>query len=210
MRSRLVITPEQFQETAMRNAILCLILTCAALPFFAFAQAAKPAPPQLTRKHLPADTTIQGYPCAKDYAWFYQDGALNRCTVSRDTNFGTAQIPAGSIIELWPNGATNYVMLAHNAVVLGYNAMGGGFLGPSEGSIAAFYPSGQLHSVHLVADQTIQGVPCRGGQWGIFTDPINGGNHVTFYEDGKLESCKLTRDFAGQKSGHRLTLPNRP
>jgi len=187
----------------MRHIILFVVLISAV--FSATAQQ-----PQLTREKLATDTVIQTYPCAKEYAWFYQDGALNRCTVSRDTRFGQAQIPTGSIIELWPNGTTRYVMLAHNAVVLGYNVMGGSFLGPSEGSVLTFYPSGKLRSVYLVDDQTIQGVPCRGDQWGILTDPIDGGNQVEFYEDGKLRSCKLTRDYAGQQSGHRLTLASEP
>ena len=79
-------------------------------------------------------------------------------------------------------------------------------LGPAEGAITAFYASGKLHSFYLVNDQTVQGVPCRGGEWGIFTDTINGGNHVALYEDGRLQSCKLTRDFGGQKRGRRITL----
>jgi hypothetical protein len=187
----------------MRNTILFPVLISAVLT-------AAPQQPQLTRKKLAAATVIQTYPCAKDYAWFYQNGSLNRCTVSRDSTFGQAQIPAGSIIELWPSGTTHFVMLAHNAVVLGYNIMGGSFLGPADGAVVTFYPGGKLRSVYLVDDQTIQGVPCRGGQWGVFTDPINGGNQVGFYEDGKLRSCKLTREFDGQKSGQRLTLPQTP
>lgn len=158
----------------------------------------------LIRVRVAQNTSIQGYPCARGYAWFYQNGALNRCTVSRDTSFGEAQIPTGAIIQLRPDGTTQYVMLAHDAVVAGYKVRGGGPLGPAEGAITSFYRSGKLHTIYLVEDQTIQGVPCRGGQWGIFTDPINGGNFVEFYENGKLRGCKLTRDFGGQKTGRRI------
>lgn len=160
-----------------------------------------------TRQALAQDTVIQGYPCAKGYAWFYPSGHLNRCAVSSQTAFGEARIPAGSIIQLRPDGTTQYVMLAHNTRVAGYDARGGSFLGPSEGDITAFYPSGQLRSVYLVGNQTIQGVPCRGGQWAIFTDPVNGGDAVEFYKNGTLRSCKLTRDYGGGKSGHRIVLP---
>lgn len=189
----------------MRNLIFFFLLACGLL---AAADAAEKQP-QPTRKKLAQDTAIQGYPCQRGYAWFYQDGKLNRCTVWRATAFGEAQVPAGSIIELWPDGTTNFVMLAHDAVVDGYNGMGGGPLGPAEGAITSFYRSGRLHTIYLVADQTIQGVPCRGGQLGMLTDPINGGNFVEFYENGALRSCKLTRDFGGQKRGHRLLLKRR-
>lgn len=160
-----------------------------------------------TRRSLDQNTTIQGYPCAQGHAWFFQDGHLSRCTISREANFGEAQIPKGSIVELWPDGTTKYVMLAHAATVAGFLARGGGPLGPAEGSITSFYRSGKLRSLYLVDDQTIQGVPCRSGKWGIFTDPVNGGNFVEFYENGKLKSCKLTRDYGGQSRGHRLVLP---
>lgn len=187
----------------MKGTLLAVLLLVVGL--LLAARTASQPPPR--RQTLTRDTVLQGYPCAKGYAWFYLGGKLDRCTVSRQTAFGQAQIPAGSIIELWPNGTTRYVMLAHNAVVLGYNAMGGSLLGPAEGTVTSFYPSGKLRTVYLVDNQIIQGVPCRGGQWGILTDPVNGGNFVEFYESGKLKSCKLTRGFGGQQRGHRLTLP---
>jgi hypothetical protein len=164
-----------------------------------------PASPT-TRRKLAQNTVIQGYPCAADYAWFYPDGKLNRCTVWRDTSFGEAQIPAGSIIQLWPDGTTQYVMLAHNATVLGYPAMGGSFLGPAEGTITSFYPSGRLRSLYLAEDETIDGVPCRSGKWGILTDRRSAPNFVEFYENGKLHACKLTRDYAGHREGQQIRL----
>ena len=165
-------------------------------------------PSDLTRRKLDQDTLIQGYPCRHSYAWFYPNGQLNRCFVSRDTSFGEAQIPSGSVVELWPEGATKYVMLAHDAVVAGYYVSGGSFLGPAEGAITSFYRSGKLHTAYLVHDQTIQGVPCRGSQWGIFTDPVHGGDSIVLYPDGRLRACKITRDFGGQKRGYRLVLPD--
>lgn len=36
------------------------------------------AVPQATRRNLAQDTVIQGYPCAKGYAWFCAGDKLNR------------------------------------------------------------------------------------------------------------------------------------
>jgi hypothetical protein len=160
--------------------------------------------PDVSRRNLEHTTEIQGYSCAKGYAWFYADGRLEQCVVSRETAFDDAHVPAGSIIVLRPDGRPNYCFLSHDTLIAGYRAMGPGWLPVAEGSITAFYPSGKLKSIYLVRDQTIQGVPCRGGQWGILTDPFGGGNHVEFYENGKLRGCKLTKTFSGIRHGGRF------
>ena len=60
--------------------------------------------PQSHRSTLQLVAEIQGYSCAKGYAWFFADGRLHRCTVVRQTKFGEARIPAGSIIAIHPDG----------------------------------------------------------------------------------------------------------
>jgi len=168
-----------------------------------------PAPPT-RRRRLAQNTVIQGYPCAADYAWFYPDGKLNRGTVSRDTSFGEAQILTGSIIELRPDGTPQYVMLAHNATVLGYPAMGGSFPDPAEGTIMSFCPGGRLRSLCLAKDETIDGVPCRSGKRGILTDRRSASDGVEFCENGKLHACKLTRDYAGHREAQQIRLRPAP
>jgi len=186
----------------MKRNVLLVLLACG-LPCLA-----QSGPrPQVARCTVASAQEIQGYPCAKGYAWFYADGRLDQCTVSRDTPFGEATVPEGSIIVLRSDGKPHYVFLSRDAQIAGYRGMGGGWLGPGEGAMTAFYPSGKLKSIYLVGNQTVQGVPCRGGQWGIFTDPIGGGNATVFYEDGKLRGCKLTKDFNGVERGHRIVLP---
>lgn len=185
--------------------ILFLVVILLVLGLLFAAHTASQSSPS-TRRLLTQDTVIQTYPCAKGYAWFYADGKLSRCTVSRDTVFGEAQIPSGSIIQLHPDGSTWFVMLAHNTTILDYPAMGGSLLGPSEGPITSFYPSGHLRSLYLVADQTIQGVPCRSGKWGILTDRRSAPNVVEFYENGSLHACKLTGDYKGHHSGQQVRL----
>jgi hypothetical protein len=157
--------------------------------------------PEDHRKRLREPAEIDGYPCAQGYAWFYADGHLNQCTVSRDTGFGEAEAPAGSIVVLLPNGKPKYLMLVHNAPVLGYQCMGGGPLGPAEGAMTLFYPSGKLRLCWLAEDQVVQGVPCMaaGGFFGTLFH--YGGASTSFHENGKLHSCTLSKDYRGKRRG---------
>lgn len=173
-----------------------------------FASAAHAFAPNALRDRIAHDTIIQGHPCAKGEAWFYPDGSLNQCTLARPAEVGDIRVPSRSLIELWPDGAAQYVTFRHPTVIAGYHVRGGSRLGFARGATAAFYRNGNLRSIFLIANQTIQGVPCRGGSWNTFTDPLGGGNLVEFYEDGKLASCKLTRDYSGFRSGERLVLPH--
>jgi len=171
------------------------------LALFAIGSAAAAGePPQTTRKTLDQPTEIQGYPCAKGYAWFFDDGRLSRCTVTREIAFGEARIPAGSYIALHPDGTLDFVQMSHDAPILGMTCSGGGLLGTGEGSMVAFYPSGKLKQCYLAGDQTVQGVPCMSG--GFFGDGRGGG--AKFHENGKLASCKLTKDFGTQHKGDRF------
>jgi hypothetical protein len=200
------ITAAHVQELPMKTALL------SALVFFTvFESVSTASEPNALRTRIPRDTLIQGVPCAKGDAWFYPDGSLDQCTLSRTSILGDLQVPRRSVIELWPTGATRNLTLPHSAVISGYHIRGGALLrGSSQDDVAAFYPSGRLRSIVLAGDQTIQGVPCGPGASTLFSDSIDGGNHVDFYEDGKLQSCNLTRDFGGQKTGQRLMLPDEP
>ena len=180
------------QEVRMKTLLLLSILIGASLLSAA-------APVETQRKHLNQPTVIQGYPCARDYAWFFPDGSLYRCTFSREFDFGDARIPEGSIVHLLPNGSFDFVMLNHNTVISGALCSGGGLLGPEEGAMTALYPGGILKSCFLARDQTVQGVPCAsGGFWkAIFAHE----QAVVFYPSGKLKSCGLSQEFANQKRG---------
>jgi hypothetical protein len=183
-----------FQKTAMRKNLLLAALLFG-LQGFVWAQ------PQSSRKALAQPTEIQGYPCAKGYAWFFADGKLERCAVTRAVAFGEATVPSGSWITLLPDGKPRLAQLKQDAKVAGVTCMGGSWLGPGEGATTAFYPSGKLKQCYLAGDQTVQGVPCTNG--GLFGDGMGGG--AEFYENGKLKSCKLTRDFGALHKGERFT-----
>ncbi len=162
--------------------------------------------PQTQRRHLDQIAAIQGYPCAKGYAWFYADGRLNRCTVTRGLNFGEAWIPSGSIIDLWPDGSTADVMMSHESEVAGLHCSGGGFLGPAEGAMTGFYPSGKLEYCFLAADQIVQGAPCAAG--GFWRAMAGHDFPVELYEDGKLKGCGLATGFKGKRRFDRVRFPD--
>ncbi len=170
------------------------------------AQTAQPRP-ATHRTTLQQPTEIQGYPCAKGYAWFYADGKLESCGVSRQTAFGEAQLPAQSIIVLLPDGRPDHAMMQHDSEVAGVKCQGGNrLLGSAEGSVTVFYPSGKLKLCFLAGDQLIQGVPCMtGGTLGFFGDGARRDGGAKFYESGKLHSCTLSQNFGSQHRGDHFT-----
>ena len=156
----------------------------------------------LQRKTLDQSREIQGYQCAKGYAWFYADGALKECAVAQDTDFGVARAPAGSWINLTRDGMPDFVFLVRDTNIAGYECLGGNrLLGPTEGAMTGFYPSGKLKYCWLTGDREVQGVPCAGS--GMFS----GKSEVDFYEDGKLKGCKLAKQYGGVKAGQRFRRP---
>jgi hypothetical protein len=133
---------------------------------------------QAVRKKLDKPMEIQGYPCAKGFAWFYADGKLNRCTISRPIDFGEAKIPNGSIIGLRPDAKPDFVQLSDDTQIAGIICRGGSWQGPA-------------------GSQEVHGVPCMNG--GLVGD--RQGHAAQFSEDGRLQSCKLTKDFRGWRHG---------
>ena len=167
-----------------------------ATAFLGISLTTSPGPTKQTyRKTLDQTQTVQGYPCAKGYAWFYADGRLQRCTISHDTLFGEVAIPTQSIIELRHDGRPNYAMLVHNTFIKGLNCSGGGPLGPGEGAMTVLYPSGKFRLCFLTQDQVVQGVPCARG--GFYRAMVSHDVPVEFYESGRLKSCILSDDYRG-------------
>ena len=155
---------------------------------------------QTYRKTLDQPQPIQGYPCAKGYAWFYAGGRLKRCTIASDIIFGTVAVPAQSIIQLLEDGQPQYAMMVRNTLVNGLPCAGGGPLGPGEGATTELYPSGKLKGCFLTQNQIVQGVPCARG--GIHYAMTGNDVPIEFYESGKLKSCLLTADHNSQHSGN--------
>jgi hypothetical protein len=112
---------------------------------------------QTHRARLKQPAQIQDYPCAKGFAWFFVDGRLNRCTVSEETTFGEARIPAGTYIALNPDGAPAFVQLPHNASILGMTCMGAVGWVLAKAQRWASTPAASSRSVTWQATR-----PCRG------------------------------------------------
>ncbi|HVT99430.1 MAG TPA: hypothetical protein VHE33_18145 [Acidobacteriaceae bacterium] len=164
--------------------------------------------PNALRNRISHDTVIQGYPCARGETWFYPDGSLNQCRLSHSATLGDLRVPGGSLVEFWSNGAAHYLMLQRPAVLAGHKVRGGTRWGLSRGATTTFYGTGELRSFYLVRNESVQNVPCRGGSWNTYTDPTGGQTVVELYRDGSLASCKLSRDYAGFRSGQRIILPH--
>ncbi|MGP8260336.1 MAG: hypothetical protein ACLQM6_10340 [Acidobacteriaceae bacterium] len=162
------------------------------------------------RTKLTEAREIQGYACATGYAWFYADGKLESCAVSKEFKFGEVKLPVGSIVSLMHDGRPKGAMMAHDTVIAGVKCSGGNWLlGPSEGAATGFYPNGKLKVCYLAGDQVVQGVPCRheesilGVAYGIVVKHPNDPD-IEFYESGKLESCTLAKDYGGKRRGERF------
>jgi len=162
-------------------AASCLILSVAA------SCTTRPVRETTTRKQLSVPTEIQGYPCAAGYAWFFADGRLSSCFVSRETTFGEVNAPEKSWIYLGHNGNPRFVFLAHDATINGYPCRGGG-----HDYSTAVYPSGKLKTCWLAADSVVDGVPCM--RAGFTADVFGSGVETDFHENGRLKLCKLSRD----------------
>ena len=191
------------KESAMKK-LGWLVAVCVLLVGVGYgvAQTAHPRP-VTHRTKLKQATVIQGYPCDKGYTWFYADGKLESCAVSKEFMFGEAKLPVGSILALEWTGAPKYAMMEHNSEVAGVKCSGGNWLlGPSEGAVTVLYPSGKLEQCWLAGDQSVQGVPCMtAGFIGLFGDGARRDGGAKFYESGKLESCTLAKDFGGKRRG---------
>ncbi len=97
------------------------------------------------------------------------------------------------------DGRPDFVFLKRDTNINGYQCEGGNWLlGPREGAMTGFYPSGKLKYCWLAAEREVQGVPCSGS--GMFS----GDSSVKFYESGGLQSCKLSQDYGGLKRGERF------
>jgi hypothetical protein len=144
------------------------------------------------REILDAPREVQGVPCIR-YVQLAPDGRLTSCVLARQHTFGGVVLPVNTQFYLRPDGTPKDVHLGSDTVIDGHNCLG---RGPGQW-MSGFHPNGRLEYCFLVADETIDRVPCRHGSfWG----EITGGVIVRFHDNGRLAACRLTADvtLAGQ------------
>ena len=155
------------------------------------------------RRQLKSAEEFGGYSCAAGYAWFFADGRLSSCTVSRETAFGEISVPTGSEIFLTAEGHPRFVFLGHDVRLNGRLCRGG-----KRAYSTAFYPEGKLKTVWLAEDSVVDGVPCM--RAGFVADVFGGGGETDFHENGRLKGCKLSRDLTLEghtfRSGEHIRL----
>ena len=164
----------------------------------------RPAPHSAAvSERLDAPQDIQGVPCT-GYASFTPDGRLSGCILAREHSFGRVALPANTQVRRFhENLVPKDVHLGSDGVLDGHACLG---RGPGEW-MTGFHPDGRLAYCFLVADATIDGVPCRRG---TFWGEVTGGVIVSLHDNGRLAACRLAADvtIAGQRytKGARIGL----
>jgi hypothetical protein len=121
------------------------------------------------------------------YAWFFANGKVSDCHVSREIRFGDLTIQASSEISLTENDAPKSVFLAKDAREGNIVCRGG-----ERAWSTALYTTGRLKTCWLASDTVIDGIPCVRASFAA--DVFGGGAETDFDESGRLKACKLARD----------------
>ena len=182
-----------------------LFLTCIGVMLLlgATRKPGRPEQPASTSEKLAVPREIEGVPCV-GWASFTAEGRLAGCVISREHSFGGVILPGNTQVRRFHPGMTpKDVHLGKDTMLDGHACLG---RGPGEW-MTGFHPNGRLEYCFLVADATIDGVPCRHGSfWG----EITGGVIVRFHDNGRLAACRLAADvtITGQTyaKGERIAL----
>ena len=155
-----------------------------------------------SREMLDAPRVVDGVPC-RGYVEVDTAGRLRSAILDREHAFGPVVLPVDTQFSLRPDGTVKDVHLGSDATFDGRTCLG---RGPGQW-MTGFHPNGRLAYCFLVADETIDGVPCRHGSfWG----EIRGGVGTSFHDNGRLESCRLAAEItlSGRafRSGERIHL----
>jgi len=140
-----------------------------------------------SRERLGAPREVDGVPC-RGYVEVDAAGRLRSAILDREHAFGPVVLPVNTQFSLRPDGTVKDVHLGSDATFDGHACLG---RGPGEW-MTGFHPNGRLAYCFLVADETIDGVPCRRG---TFWGELSGGVGVTLHENGRLATCRLAADL---------------
>ncbi len=142
------------------------------------------------RSLLTANTDIDGVPCATGYAWRFENGRLQRCTLARAGRVRGAFLPSRATVVFARDGTYTYVFLPSSTVIEGHACRGGG-----HSYMTRFHANGHLMLCWLENEEMIQGVPCAGASLlgDLFHQNPSG---VELAADGRLMGCRLSRDVS--------------
>lgn len=133
---------------------------------------------------LAEDTTIDGWPCRKDFVVFRPDWRLDELQLSRDHVRNGVPMPEGSWVFPNADGNPGTCMFPHDVEIQGH-LVRGSWMG-KEGVMTRFYPSGRLKDFYSRDPVMLDGVPCKDGL-------IHG---IQLHENGRLKGCKLAEAVA--------------
>ncbi len=125
---------------------------------------------------------VQGLSCQVP-AQYHPNGQLKSCILARDDTLDGQPFPEGTRLAFTENGSLWRCYLSKDAEIHGYLCKG-----KEDGFRTLFYSVNKPKRIWLVNDEIIDNVPCA--KYEYFSR-----NDVTFHENGRLQSCKLARDF---------------
>jgi hypothetical protein len=117
---------------------------------------------------------IKGIPCEADHTYIHKNGSAKEATLFRRHRFGKLLLPAQTGVRLDEQGKLIGVRAPNDIAIQGI-----GFKHTDE---VVLHPNGVVKRGVLSGKQTIQGVPCRDG------------NYIEFDAKGKLVGANLAED----------------
>jgi len=147
---------------------------------------------------IPADTVVQGRPCAQGWLHLHPNGVPAVFAATREIAMARFTIPAGTWVFQDRDGVVTICAFPQETLVQGHLCRGSG---GAKGVQTSFYPDGALRQFFPVNPAVIDGVPCATGL-------IRGS--IELHENGRLKSCMLgddlVRDGVKLGKGTRIAL----
>ena len=125
---------------------------------------------------------VQGLSCQVPIQ-YHPDGKLKSCILARDDTLSGQPFPEGTRLAFTETGDLWRCYLSKDSEIHGYLCKG-----DKDGFRTLFYSVDKLKRIWLARDEIIDNVPCA--RYDYFSR-----NDVTFHENGRLKSCKLSDDF---------------
>ncbi|MGE5679940.1 MAG: hypothetical protein ACM34K_03580 [Bacillota bacterium] len=130
--------------------------------------------------YLKANTTIEQYPCAADWAHFSKDWKLKLFRLSSKATVNNFEYCENSWIRFIQDGSVICVF-PENTIVQGFKCRGGG---GASGVSTSFYKSGRLNYFFSDGDVLVGDILCKSNLF----------NNIGLHENGKLKECTLAED----------------